>query len=454
MIESSALRRGARPETGNDAAPSITSSRVVALAPQESGNERGSVRFDPLEMEASFEASEEATIDDSFLRLGASRNGNSLFRNNQSVEPQPNPTVFDEEFYLATNPDVAEAVAGGAFPSGLEHYRQFGGNEGRNPNPSFDEAFYLQNNPDVAAAVEGGAFESGFEHYTRHGSTENRLPSAGFDPEGLIAQPPVDPAQREEFIIDQLAQHNDLSTLAANVDDNPENFQALLNILNEDFNVVIRDLNEQGNGPFTTEDLLNVANQLNNLPEHIVEAYMEGGQSIVVTNGDFTLSQEFQDAHPPGLFERNEAGQVLGADGTPIAGDGGTHAYGAANGTGTTFVTLEAIREDGGGNGGVERVDGSDSTLLHELAHGLDNLGGDDSAFQEVSHSSEFAALVNRPEVWAYLETIQNGDFHSDPANVEEHFAELFANYFASPETRAAIPAAAQDYFAGLQLQS
>ena len=156
MIESSALRRGARPETGNDAAPSITSSRVVALAPQESGNERGSVRFDPLEMEASFEASEEATIDDSFLRLGASRNGNSLFRNNQSVEPQPNPTVFDEEFYLATNPDVAEAVAGGAFPSGLEHYRQFGGNEGRNPNPSFDEAFYLQNNPDVAAAVEGG----------------------------------------------------------------------------------------------------------------------------------------------------------------------------------------------------------------------------------------------------------------------------------------------------------
>ena len=62
--------------------------------------------------------------------------------------------------------------------------------------------------------------------------------------------------------------------------------------------------------------------------------------------------------------------------------------------------------------------------------------------------------MVNRPEVWSYLETIQNGDFHSNPENVEEHFAELFANYYASPETRSAILASAQEFFANLALQA
>ena len=38
---------------------------------------------------------------------------------------------FDEAAYLSANPDVAAAVAAGAFKSGSEHYRRFGRGEGR-----------------------------------------------------------------------------------------------------------------------------------------------------------------------------------------------------------------------------------------------------------------------------------------------------------------------------------
>lgn len=43
------------------------------------------------------------------------------------------PTIetFDEEGYLAANPDVRRAVAGGAFASGREHFIKHGENEGR-----------------------------------------------------------------------------------------------------------------------------------------------------------------------------------------------------------------------------------------------------------------------------------------------------------------------------------
>lgn len=39
--------------------------------------------------------------------------------------------LFDEDFYLATHPDVAELVAVGKFPSGLAHFERVGEGEGR-----------------------------------------------------------------------------------------------------------------------------------------------------------------------------------------------------------------------------------------------------------------------------------------------------------------------------------
>jgi hypothetical protein len=83
-------------------------------------------------------------------------------------------SLFDENYYLATNPDVAAAVADGEFATGYDHYIKYGQFEGRSPSPYWDEAYYLQENPDVAAAVKAGTISSGFMHYYLYGQFENR----------------------------------------------------------------------------------------------------------------------------------------------------------------------------------------------------------------------------------------------------------------------------------------
>ncbi|MBW4487728.1 MAG: tandem-95 repeat protein [Trichocoleus desertorum ATA4-8-CV12] len=99
--------------------------------------------------------------------------------------------LFEESFYLANNPDVAQAVQAGSFSSGFQHFIQVGQFEltsapSRAPSPLFNEAFYLANNPDVAAAVQAGSFSSGFQHFIEAGQFElsdspTRLPSPIFD---------------------------------------------------------------------------------------------------------------------------------------------------------------------------------------------------------------------------------------------------------------------------------
>ncbi|MFQ3679716.1 MAG: hypothetical protein SNJ60_04320, partial [Pseudanabaenaceae cyanobacterium] len=79
---------------------------------------------------------------------------------------------FDELFYLANNPDVAEAVRRGQFRDGREHYEQLGRNEGR--APVFDEQFYLSRYPDVAVAIRSGQVRNAFEHWQRFGRAQNR----------------------------------------------------------------------------------------------------------------------------------------------------------------------------------------------------------------------------------------------------------------------------------------
>jgi hypothetical protein len=80
---------------------------------------------------------------------------------------------FDEEFYLGTNPDVAEAVGRGDLQSGFEHYLLYGLREGRSPTPTFNEAKYLASRPDVALKVSQGKLHSGFEHWVTEGQYEN-----------------------------------------------------------------------------------------------------------------------------------------------------------------------------------------------------------------------------------------------------------------------------------------
>lgn len=72
--------------------------------------------------------------------------------------------LFDADWYLEQNPDVAVA---GLDPA--EHYLLHGAAEGRDPGPWFSTAFYLTNYPDVAAAGTNPLV-----HFVRHGSEEGR----------------------------------------------------------------------------------------------------------------------------------------------------------------------------------------------------------------------------------------------------------------------------------------
>jgi glycosyltransferase involved in cell wall biosynthesis len=74
--------------------------------------------------------------------------------------------LFDPEWYLARNPDVAAARI-----DPVVHYLNIGAAEGRDPIPFFDSDWYLANNPDVAASSMNPLV-----HYLRFGAGEGRDP--------------------------------------------------------------------------------------------------------------------------------------------------------------------------------------------------------------------------------------------------------------------------------------
>ena len=72
--------------------------------------------------------------------------------------------AFDAAYYLAVNPDIADA---GMDP--LDHFLATGWREGRDPSRDFSVADYLELNPDVAAAEANP-----FQHYVLAGRIEGR----------------------------------------------------------------------------------------------------------------------------------------------------------------------------------------------------------------------------------------------------------------------------------------
>ena len=76
--------------------------------------------------------------------------------------------LFDKEFYLASNPDIA---ATGQDPA--LHFATHGWREGRWPNPYFDPKYYLEHNPDVSTSGTNPLL-----HFAESGILEGRLPSA------------------------------------------------------------------------------------------------------------------------------------------------------------------------------------------------------------------------------------------------------------------------------------
>lgn len=84
--------------------------------------------------------------------------------------------IYDDAFYLATYPDIAEAIRAGVFVCGFEHFVHHGTREGRDGCGYFNEASYLALNPDVAASLDAGQSRSGEAHYLMHGHGEGRRP--------------------------------------------------------------------------------------------------------------------------------------------------------------------------------------------------------------------------------------------------------------------------------------
>ena len=74
-------------------------------------------------------------------------------------------SLFDEAWYLAKNPDVAQSKA-----DPLYHYVRWGGLEGRDPGPQFSSSWYLNRYEDVR---KGGI--NPLLHYLKFGRSEGRL---------------------------------------------------------------------------------------------------------------------------------------------------------------------------------------------------------------------------------------------------------------------------------------
>jgi hypothetical protein len=97
--------------------------------------------------------------------------------------------LFDPEYYLRRNPDVAAA---GVDP--VVHYLQYGASELRNPSPYFSTRWYLRRYVDVAASEKNPLY-----HFIVSGYREGRLPLPK-NPSDLFATDPTPDRSSESLV--------------------------------------------------------------------------------------------------------------------------------------------------------------------------------------------------------------------------------------------------------------
>jgi len=109
---------------------------------------------------------------------------------------------FDENAYLTVNTDIRPFVRtvnpNGPFASGLDHFIQFGYDEGQRRSavsPEYSEDFYLANNSELRSFIGPNApFKSGYQHFIQFGSKEGRFGTSFFEPEYLRENPDIVPS--------------------------------------------------------------------------------------------------------------------------------------------------------------------------------------------------------------------------------------------------------------------
>jgi hypothetical protein len=108
---------------------------------------------------------------------------------------------FDENAYLTVNTDLRPFVRtlnpNGPFATGLDHFIQFGYEEGQRRSavsPEYSEDFYLGNNPELRSFIGPNApFKSGYQHFIQFGSKEGRFGTSFFESEYLKENPDIVP---------------------------------------------------------------------------------------------------------------------------------------------------------------------------------------------------------------------------------------------------------------------
>ncbi|MBE9095466.1 PPC domain-containing protein [Tychonema sp. LEGE 07203] len=178
----------------------------------------------------------------------------------------PNP-LFDVGFYLASNPDVQTAVQANQFTV-FEHYLKVGQFENRKPSAFFDPSFYLEKYPLIQAAVTSGAVQSAIDHYIQFGQQEGLLSTLPEPADNLNAAQNLGILTEIQTASDFVgaAQPTDIYSFILN---SPSLFSATVDGLSADVDVeLIQDLN--GNGAVGLEDLIASSNNLGTASETIV----------------------------------------------------------------------------------------------------------------------------------------------------------------------------------------
>jgi len=92
----------------------------------------------------------------------------------------PSP-LFDEAYYLAKNPDIAELVRAGNYPSGFDHFCQHG-HRTTSPHWLFDDALYADLYEDMTLEnLDQHQCYGRYDHYLKSGQRERRMGQFLFD---------------------------------------------------------------------------------------------------------------------------------------------------------------------------------------------------------------------------------------------------------------------------------
>jgi hypothetical protein len=79
--------------------------------------------------------------------------------------------LYDEQYYLKMNRDVAGVVCDGVYASGFEHFLEFGRAEHRHATEIFDPGFYQTEYADLPRGWRPGEL---LDHFLRYGLKEGR----------------------------------------------------------------------------------------------------------------------------------------------------------------------------------------------------------------------------------------------------------------------------------------